>query len=162
MSTFGWRLRLKYALVAGGLGWLAGWLISFPFDLSLAWRYVDGDARRLPYAIGEGMVVWAGFSLLMALAGFVPLMLPCFLLIPPRWIVRWRGLLIPGAALAAMLAIYERMGLLHVYRLQHPAELRAFFFTAPDFFVISFALAVVWVYAELARRRLAAAGESGS
>jgi hypothetical protein len=155
--TFGWRLRLKYALTAGALGWLVGWLISFPFDLSLAWRYVDGDARRLPHAVAEGVVVWGGFSLFMALAGFVPLMLPGFLLIPPRWIVRWRGLLIVGAPLAALLSIYERMGLLNRYGLRHPEAVRAFFFTAPDFFVISFALVVVWVYSALAKRRLAAA-----
>jgi hypothetical protein len=157
MNTFGWRLRLKYAMVAGGLGWLVGWLISFPFELSLAWRYVDGDARRLPHAIGEGLVVWGGFSLFMALAGFVPLMLPGFVLIPPRWIVRWRGLLIVGAPLAALLAIYERMGLLNMYGFRHPEAVRAFFFTAPDFFVIGFALVVVWVYSALAKRRLAAA-----
>jgi hypothetical protein len=157
MDTFGWQTRLKYALVAGGLGWLVGWLVSFPFDLSLAWRYVDGDASRLPHAIAEGMVVWGGFSLFMGMAGFLPLMLPCFLLIPPRSIVRWRGLLIVGAALAAYLTFDERMGLLHLYRFRHPVELRAVFFSAPNFFVVSFALVVVWVYSALAKRRLAAA-----
>jgi hypothetical protein len=162
MNTFGWRLRLKYAMVAGGLGWLVGWLISFPFELSLAWRYVDGDARRLPHAIGAGLVVWGGFSLFMGMAGFVPLMLPFFLLIPPRWIVRRRGLLIVGAPVAALLAIYERMGLLNNYGLRHPEAARAFFFTAPDFFAISFALGVVWVYSALAQRRLAAATRPGS
>ncbi len=155
--TFGWRTRLKYAIMAGLLGWLVGWLVSFPFELSLAWRYVDGDARRLPHAMAEGLLVWGGFSLFMGMAGFLPLMLPCFLLIPPRWIVRWRGLLIPGAALAALLAIYERMGLLHIYRLRHPEAARAFFFTAPNFFVISFALVAVWLYSALAKRRLTAA-----
>jgi hypothetical protein len=157
MNTFGWRLRLKYAMVAGGGGWLVGWLVSFPFELSLAWRYVDGDARRLPQAVAEGLVVWGGFSLFMGMAGFFALMLPCFLLIPPRWIVRWRGLLIPTAALAGFVAIYERMGLLHLYYLRHPEAVRAFFFTAPNFFVISFAPVVVWLYSALARRRLAVA-----
>jgi len=159
MNTFGWRLRLKYALVAGGLGWLVGWLISFPFELSLAWRYVDGDARRLPHAIAEGMVVWGGFSLFMGMAGFFPLMLPGFLLIPPRWIVRWRVLLIVGAPLAALVAIYARMGFVHVYRLRHPEAVLAFFITAPDFFVIGFALVAVLVYTTLARRRLASANQ---
>jgi hypothetical protein len=157
MNTFGWRTRLKYGMVAGGLGWLVGWLVSFPFELSLAWRYVDGDARRLPHVVGEGLVVWGGFSLFMAIAGFVPIILPCFLLIPPRWIVRRRGLLIPGAALAGFLAIDERMGFLHLYRLRHPEAVRAFFFSAPNFFVISFALVVVWLYSALAKRRLEAA-----
>ena len=157
MNTFGWRLRLKYAMVAGGVGWLVGWLISFPFELSLAWRYVDGDARRLPQVVAEGLVVWGGFSLFMGMAGFFALMLPCFLLIPPRWIVRWRGLLIPAAALASFLAIYQRMGLLHLYYFHHPEAARAFFFTAPNSFVVSFALVVVWLYSVLARRRLAVA-----
>ena len=152
--TFGWRLRLKYAMVAGGLGWLVGWLVSFPFELSLAWRYVDGDAHRLPLAVAEGLAVWAGFSLFMAMAGFIPMILPCFLLIPPGWIVRWRGLLIPAAAPAGFLAIAERMGLLHLYRLRYPAAIRQFFFSAPNFFVISFALVVVWRYSALAKRRL--------
>jgi hypothetical protein len=157
MNTFGWRLRLKYGIAAGALGWLVGWLISFPFELSLAWRYVDGDPRRMPLAVAEGLVVWAGFSLFMAMAGFLPMILPCFLLIPPRWIVRWRGLLIPAAALAGFLAIDGRMGFLHLYRLRHPEAVRAFFFSAPNFFVISFALVVVWLYSALAKRRLEAA-----
>jgi hypothetical protein len=154
MNTFGWKTRLKYGLLAAGAGWLAGWAISFPFELSLAWRYVDGNARQLPVSLAKGLVVWAGFSLFMAMAGFTPLVLPAALLIPPRWIVRWRYILIPAAPLAAFIAIYHRMGLLHVYYFRHTRALRAFFFTAPNFFVVTFALVVVWVYVELARRGL--------
>jgi hypothetical protein len=80
--------------------------------------------------------------------------LPAFLLVPPRWMVRWRYVLILAAPLGAMLAIYKRMGFLHVYRLHHRQELKVFFFTAPNFFVITFALVVVWAYVMLARRRL--------
>ncbi len=158
MKTFGWATRLRYGLGAAGAGWLAGWLVSFPFELSLAWRYVDGNARRLPGSLAKGLVVWAGFSLFMAVAGFVPLVLPPVLLISPRWIVRWRSILIPGAPLAAIVAIDKRMGLLHVYKFRHPRDLSAFFFTAPNFFVVTFALVVVWVYVLLAKRRL----ESGA
>ena len=152
--TVGWRRRLKDAMVAGGVAWLVSWLVSFPFELSLAWRYVDSDPRRLPHAVGEGLVVWAGFSLFMGLAGFVPVILPSFLLLSPRWIVRWRALLIPAAAVAGFLAINYRMGLLHHYYLRHPAAIRAFFFSATNFFVISFAPVVVWVYSALAKRQI--------
>ena len=119
MTTFGWLTRLKYGVLAAVAGWLAGWVVSFPFELSLAWRYVDRNARQLPESFAEGLVVWAGFSLFMAMAGFVPLMLPPVLLIPPGWIVRWRRILIPLAPLAAMAAIYERIGVLR--RLLLPA-----------------------------------------
>jgi hypothetical protein len=155
-KPFGWRTRLKYGLLAAVAGWLAGWIITFPFEISLAWRYVDGNARQLPESLAKGMVVWGGFSLFMAMAGFGPMVLPAFLLIPPRWFVRWRRILIPGAPLVAILAINQRMGFLHAYRFRHPEAIKAFFFTAPNFFVITFALVVVWVYVMLARRRLQA------
>ena len=155
-KTFGWATRLRYGLLAAAVAWFAGWIISFPFEFSLAWRYVDGNTRLLPEALVKGSVVWGSFSLFMAAAGFTPLVLPAVLLIPPRWVVRWRVVLIPAAGLAAALAVYRRMGLLELYYFRHPHAIRAFFFTAPNFFVVTFALVVVWVYAALAQRRLRA------
>ena len=81
-------------------------------------------------------------------------MLPSVVLIPPRWIVRWRGFLIPAAPLAAIPPIYRRMGLLNLYYLRHPSAVQEFFFTALNFFVITFALVVVWTYVVLAHERL--------
>src|ERR1700727_102953 len=130
MKTFGWLTRVKYGLLAAVAGLSAGWVVSFPFKLSLAWRYVDGDFRRLPISLAEGLVVWAGFSLFLAMAGFLPLVLPPIVLIPPRWIVRWRGLLIPAAPLAASLVMYRRMGFLNLYHFRNPGALREFFFSA--------------------------------
>ena len=88
------------------------------------------------------------------MAGFVPLVLPLFLLISPRWIVRWRRFLIPGVTLAAVLAIYCRMGLLNDYHFRHPEALYYFFFSAPNLFIITFALVMMWVYMVLAKQRL--------
>jgi hypothetical protein len=153
-KTFGWATRLKCGLLAAGVAWFAGWIISFPFEFSLAWRYVDGNARLLPEALAKGLAVWGGFSLFMAAAGFTPLVLPVVLVVPPRWIVRWRVVLIPAAGLAAILSVYRRMGLLHIYHFRHPHAIRAFFFSAPNFFVVTFAVVVMWVYAVLAQRRL--------
>lgn len=154
MNSFSWTTRLKYGVLAAVAGWLAGWAVSFPFEFSLAWRYVDGNARQLPVSLAKGMVVWAGFSLFMAMAGFLPLVLPTVLLVPPRWIVRWRWILIPAAPLTAFGAIERRMGLLNRYYFLHPKPIESFFFTAPNFFVVTFALVVVWVYVLLAGRRL--------
>jgi hypothetical protein len=156
-NTFGWATRLKFGLIAAAVAWLAGWIISFPFELAVAWRYVDGNARLLPEVVVKGLAVWGGFSLFMAAAGFTPLVLPAVLVVPPRWIVRWRVLLIPAAVLAAILSVDRRMGLLHIYYFHHPHAIRAFFFSASNFFVITFALVVVWVYTVLAQRRLRSA-----
>ena len=162
MTGFGWKLRLKYGLLAGLAGWVAGWLAGWPFEVKVAWRYVDGHARLMPGALAKGLLVWAAFSLFMAVLGFLPLVLPLFLLAPPAWIVRARRVLIPVAPLVAMVAIDRRMGLLNTYHLYHREELRAFFFTAPNWFVITFGLVVIWVYIALAQRRLAAAPDAGT
>jgi hypothetical protein len=153
-KTFGWATRLKCGLLAAAVAWFVGWLISFPFEFDLAWRYVDGNARLLPEALVKGLAVWGGFSLFMAAAGFTPLVLPAVLVIPPRWIVRRRAVLIPAAGLAAILSVNRRMGFFNMYYFHHPHAIRAFFFSAPNFFVITFAVVVVWVYAVLAQRRL--------
>jgi hypothetical protein len=71
-------------------------------------------------------------------------------------VVRWRVILIPAAGLAAILSVDRRMGFLQVYYFRHPHAIGAFFFSAPNFFVVTFAVVVVWVYAELAQRRLRA------
>ena len=155
MKTFGWLTRLKYGLLAGLAGWLAGWLVCIPFEAAIAWRYVDAHARRLPGSLAEGLVVWAAFSLFMALVGFVPLFLPLVMLIPPRWIARRRWILIPAAGLLAFVAINYRMGLMTFHHFRHPQAIRAFFFTAPNIFVLTFTPVAVWAYSRLARRRLA-------
>lgn len=155
-KTFDWATRLRYGLLAAAVAWFAGWIVSFPFELSLAWRYVDGSARLLPEALVKGLAVWGGFTLFMAAAGFTPLVLPAVLFVPPGWVVRRRVLLIPAAGLVAILSVYRRMGLLGIYYFRHPHAIRAFFFSAPNFFVVTFALVVVWVYAVLAQRRLQA------
>ena len=154
MTTFGWPTRLKYGFLAALAGWWTAWAACFPFELALAWRYVDGNVRQLPGVLAKGLLVWWGFCLFMAMAGFLPLMLPLILLVSPAWIVRLRRILIPAAPLAALLAIYQRMGLLHSYYFRHPRDLGIFFFTATNFFAIIFALVAMWVYAALAKRRL--------
>ncbi len=152
--TFAWPTRLKYGLLAALAGWLAGWLVTIPFELTLAWRYVDAHTRQLPDTVAKGLVVWAAFSLFMAMAGFVPVVLPLFLFVSPRWIVRWRRFLIPGVMVLAVLAIDRRMGLLNSYHFRHPEALFTFFFSAPNMFYVTFALVLMWVYAALAKQRL--------
>jgi hypothetical protein len=154
MTTFGWLTRLKYGVLAAVAGWFAAWAVSFPFELSLAWRYVDQNARQLPESFAKGLVVWAGFSFFLVMAGFLPLMLPPVLLIPPGWIVRWRRILIPLAPLAAMAAIYAHIGFLGDYYFRHRWKPRFYLFTGPNFFIVTFALVAVWFYTVLAKRRL--------
>src|SRR3981189_655679 len=63
-KTFGWVTRLKCGWLAAVVAWFAGWIISFPFEFSVAWRYVDGNARLLPEALVKGLLVWGALACL--------------------------------------------------------------------------------------------------
>jgi hypothetical protein len=152
--TFTWRTRLKYAVLAFLAGWLAGWLVTIPFVVSMAWRYVDAHVSQLPNSVAEGFLVWGGFSLFISMAGFAALALPLLLCVSPRWIVRWRCFLIPLVTLVAILLFFYRMGLLSGYYFLHPQILYAMFISAPNVYLLVFAPVMMWVYTVLAKRRL--------
>ena len=157
-AAFPWYLRLRYGALAALAGWLSGWLATFPFELSTALRYVDGHLRQLPFALAEGMLVWAAFSLFMAVAGFLPVVLPLVLFVPPRWTVRHRIGLVLLAGLGAVLAMDARMHVLSLYYLHHRVVLQDIFFSAANFFVVTFAVVVAWVYSALVKRHLRSEG----
>jgi hypothetical protein len=154
--TLTWRTRLKYAFLAFLAGWLAGWLITIPFVVAMAWRYVDARASQLPDSLAKGLVIWGTFSLAISLAGFAVLVLPWLLCVSPRWIVRWRAFLIPAVTLVAILLFFRRMGLLSGYYFVHPQVLYAMFISAPNVYLIVFAPVMMWVYSALAKRQLSA------
>ncbi len=130
--------------------------MTVPFVVSMAWRYVDAHASQLPNTVAEGLVIWGAFSLSMSMAGFAVLALPLLLCVSPRWIVRWRSLLIPLVTLVAILLFFYRMGLLSGYYFLHPRILYDMFISAPNVYLIVFAPVMMWVYTVLAKRRLSA------
>jgi hypothetical protein len=154
---FTWQTRLKYAVLAYLAGWFAGWLVTIPFVVAMAWRYVDAHVRLLPSTLAEGLVIWGAFSLTMSMAGFALLALPLLLCVPPRWIVRWRGFLTPLVTMVAILVLYYRLGLVSGYYFLHPQILYDMFISGPNVFLIAFAPVMMWVYTVLAKRRLSAA-----
>jgi hypothetical protein len=154
MRPFGWHVRLWYAVLAGLAGWLAGFLLTVPFEIFLAWRYVDGKVSKLPWTLAEGLVVWAAFTGFMAFAAWAPLVLPIVLLTPPRWAVRGQKLLVPAAGAAGLLAIGLR---LQLFVRENFADFLTFwhvFFTSQLVFAIAFAMMLTAVYCALARVRL--------
>jgi hypothetical protein len=156
MKRLGWSTRLLYATVAGFAGWIAGFLLTTPFEISEAWRYVDGQSRRMAWTLAEGLAIWAAFTLFMAVAGWLLLVWPVVLVVSPRWVVRWRGIVIPASGAAAVLAIGVR---LHLFIGENFVDLPAFeqrFFTPQVIFALVFALALTATYCMLARRRLEA------
>ncbi len=154
MKSFGWQTRLLYAALAGLAGWLAGIVLTIPFEAGVAWRYVNGHSRELPLVFVEGMVVWSCFTLLMASLAWLPLVVPVALLIPPRWIVRWRRILIPLSGVAGIYAIGHRLLLFRAESFTSFDVAYRLFWTSPNLFAVVFACVLTYVYAKLAQRNL--------
>jgi hypothetical protein len=154
MNKFGWRIRLQYAAAAGFTGWIAGFLLTIPFELSLARRYLEGQSHGVAFTLAEGLTVWACFTFFMAAAAWVPLVMPFALLVPPGWAVRWRGMLVGAAAAAAILAMGKRLNLFVRDHFVDLPTIEYTFFTSQIVFAFVFAVVLTATYSVLAERRL--------
>jgi hypothetical protein len=154
MRGLGWAVRLRYAMLAGLAGWLAGVAVTVPFEIGVAARYLSGQAGSLLRTLAEGLAIWSAFAFFMALVAWLLLVLPVALLVPPRWIVSWRHVLVPLSPVAAALAMGLR---LHIFEQRNLKSSEAFlnvFWIAPNVFGMTFALFLTMVYVLLAARRL--------
>ena len=159
MMPYGWRSRLRDAALAGLAGWIAGFIVTIPFEVAQAMRYASGYPHHLLKILAEGFLVWAVFTLFMGLVGWLPLAVPVALLVPPRWIVRWRAIVIPLAVAVAFLSLGWR---LHLFVWDQYIDGRAVldaFITAPNLFAWTFAFFLPLIYILLAARRLRALNE---
>jgi hypothetical protein len=154
MKKFGWRIRFQYAAAAGIVGWIAGFLLTIPFEIALTARYLEGQARGFPITLAEGLTVWACFTLFMAAAAWGPLVLPLALLVPPAWAVRWRGILALAGSAAAVLAMGKRLNLFHKKHFVDLPTIEYTFFTSHIVFAFVFAIVLTVTYSLLAERRL--------
>ncbi len=154
MKALGWQTRLLYAVLAGLAGWIAGIVVTIPFEIRVAWRYVNGNTGQMPVVFLKGMVVWSCFALLMAAVAWLPMAVPVALLVPPQWIVRWSRIAIPASGLAAVGLMGHRLRFFQPENFTSFAVAYRVFWTAPDVFAVTFACFLTGVYAILARRRL--------
>lgn len=154
MKEPGWLARLQCGARALAAGWLAGVVATIPFEAEVARQYVNGNLHMLPRVLAEGMLVWTVFTLFMALAAWVPFVLPLVLLISPRHILRWRHFLVPVSPLLTVLAMSKRLNLLHAINFRSFAAFSAVYFTAPVIFAAIFALSMTASYMRLMDTRL--------
>ena len=133
--TFAWRTRLKYGLLAALAGWLAGWLVSYPLCAfaRLALCRCDTPAS-CPTPWPKGWWCGAASACSWRWQDSCPWCCRCCYAFLRAGSCAGAAFCIPGVTLAAILAIYHRMGLLNDYYFRHPEDSVAFFFTAPNLF----------------------------
>ncbi len=84
-----WR-RVRYAALSGLSGWLAGQIACLPINLIIAVRDTEGQPKLFVQTLFYGLLAWGGWTLLLALAAWVLVVLPLVMTMRPCLLVRLR------------------------------------------------------------------------
>jgi hypothetical protein len=96
-----WR-RAGYAALSGLTGWVVGQVACLPVNLIIAVRDTEGQAKLFVQTLLYGMLAWGAWTLLLASAAWLVVVLPLVMTIRPCLLVRLRFTISIVAALAAL------------------------------------------------------------
>jgi hypothetical protein len=86
------RRRIRAALLASLLGWIAGLLATVPFQIVEAMRNAGGGGRVLAYELGMVLAMWSTLTFAMALYWSAFFLIPIVWLLSAGWVLRHREL----------------------------------------------------------------------
>jgi len=150
----GYRTRLKLVTFGGLAGWFTGFLAAIPAEVVTGVRDSQGEPRLLAATLVMGLTVWAVWTFLLAAAAWLLLAVPCVLIFPPAFLVRWQRRVVWLAGLSAVtLALLKTFP----FRDYATSKLVTTFDLLMQYGLFAFFFAVVtpWLYLRLARRVLA-------
>jgi len=147
-----WR-RAGYAALSGITGWLAGQIVCFPVNLITAVRDTEGQTRLFVQTLLYGLLAWGAWTLVLATAAWVLVVLPLVMTMRPCLLVRLRMVVPLVAAVGALSLAATRPTLFH------DAAAVSFFHKFAQVipygaFAVSFTLVTAWMYILLCKRRL--------
>lgn len=97
MQTITRARRVAYAALSGIAGWATAVAFCSPVLLITAVRNSEGQPRLFVQTLFYGVLAWAGWTFLLALAAWIFVALPLVLLIRPDLLVRRRRLILACA-----------------------------------------------------------------
>jgi hypothetical protein len=106
------RGRIRAALLASLLGWIAGMAAGVPFQIVEAVRNAGGGSRLLAYELGVVLAIWSALTFAMAVYWCGFFLLPIVWLVSAAWILRHRRLWITVSPVFAVVLMAVR---LHVW-----------------------------------------------
>jgi hypothetical protein len=147
-----WR-RAGYAALSGITGWLAGQIVCFPVNLITAVRDTEGQTRLFVQTLLYGLLAWGAWTLVLATAAWVLVVLPLVMTMRPCLLVRLR-MVVPLVATVGALSLAATRPTLF-----HDAAAVSFFHKFAQVipygaFAVSFTLVTTWMYILLCKRRL--------
>ena len=154
-----WR-RGGYAALSGLSGWLVGQVACLPVNLIVAVRDSEGQPRLFVETLLYGLLAWGAWTLLLATAAWVLVVLPLVMTMRPSLLMRL-GFVLPIVATVGGLSLiatrptmFSDKSAIHFWH--RFAEVIPY-----GAFVVSFTLVTAWMYILLCKRRLARAGSVG-
>jgi hypothetical protein len=154
-----WR-RGGYAALSGLSGWLVGQIACLPVNLIVAVRDTEGQPRLFVETLLYGLLAWGAWTLLLATAAWVLVVLPLVMTMRPSLLMRL-GFVLPIVATVGGLSLIatrptmfsDRSAIHFWHRFAEVIPYGAF--------VVSFTLVTAWMYILLCKRRLARVGSAG-
>jgi hypothetical protein len=152
-NTLGMGRRVGYAAVSALSAWLISQVVCLPFNLIVAVRDTEGQAKLFVETLLYGLAAWAGWTLLLSSVAWVVLVLPLVLTLRPCLLVRlrrWVLLLALLASVAAMISQWHAfldMGGVNLYQ-------RFRVMLPYGCFGLSYAGVTAAMYIQLSQRRL--------
>jgi hypothetical protein len=147
-----WR-RAGYAALSGISGWLVGQIACLPVNVIVAVRDTEGQPKLFVETLFYGLLAWGLWTLLLAGAAWLLVVLPLVITIRPCLLVRLRWVVAIIATLGALSLAATRPTLFHdtsAVTFWHKfAQVIPY-----GMFAISFTLVTAWMYILLAKRRL--------
>ena len=105
------RGRIRAALLASLLGWVAGMAVAAPFQIVEAVRNAGEGSRLLAYDLGVVLAMWSALTSAMALYWCGFFLLPIVWLVSAAWILRHRKLWITVAPVFGVVLMAVRLHL---------------------------------------------------
>jgi hypothetical protein len=152
-----WR-RAGYAALSGLTGWFAGQIACLPVNLITAVRDTEGQPKLFVQTLFYGLLVWGSWTLLLAIAAWLLVVLPLVMTMRPCLLVRLR-MVIPIAATVGALSLAATRPTM--FRDESAVSFWHKFAQAIPYgaFAVSFTLVTAWMYILLSKRRLDQAAE---
>jgi hypothetical protein len=147
-----WR-RAGYAVLSGLAGWLVGQFACLPVNLITAVRDSEGEPKLFVQVLLYGLLVWGAWTLLLATAAWLLVVLPLVMTMRPCLLVRLRFVVPIVATLAALSLAATRPTM---FRDTSAISFWHKFAQVIPYgaFAISFTLVTAWLYILLSKRRL--------
>ncbi len=145
--------RVGYAGVSALCGWLASQLVCLPFNLVIAARDTEGQARLFVETLLAGLLAWGSWTLFLGLVGWVLVALPLVVTVSPCLMVRLRKRILwiaVGLALAGVVSEWNAFR-----EPTNVTEWQRFMQMLPyASFALSYAVVTAAAYIQLSKRRL--------